>query len=247
MFLTLAAPLLASFDPMQTGSNALHPPDTTYLLGTDLLGRDVFSRVLFGGRQTLAIALLATGIAGAVGLLLGIMGGLTTVPYVDSLSTSIINTLLALPGLMIALVILTLLGQGSWQVALATGIAQIAPFARVARAAILTVRTTAYIESAVAVGAPHHHILRRHILPNASPTILGYAGVTFGYSILNATALSFLGFGGDLGVPDWGVILAEARLAFRSAPWIGIMPGILIFLTVWSVNRLADDLAMVRR
>ena len=240
---TMAAPLIAPFDPMSTtAGTAMQAPNGRNWLGTDLLGRDVFSRVLFGGQRTLWVAALATGIAVVPGLIIGLVAG-SLGAIIDRIIMIVINSLLAIPPFVSALVILTLLGQGTGQLALATGGAQIAVFAQVTRSATVSVRSEEYIEAARALGGSRLHSIRFHILPNIRPTIYGYAGVVFAYSILNSAALSFLGLGGDPGVPDWGAILADGRMAFQIAPWVAIAPGLLIMVTVMAVNTLADQLA----
>ncbi len=243
---SLAAPLLAPFDPMRTmPQDALRSPGSPYWLGTDFLGRDVFSRVLYGGQRTLAMAGVATLVAvlpGAViGLLAGSLGG-----WFDRGALVLLNVVLAIPPLVLALVVLTLVGQGSTRIALAVGLAQIAAYAQVTRSAALTVRGMSYIEGALALGASRWWIVWRHVLPNTLPVMLAYGSVTLSYCVINSAALSFLGLTGDLGVPDWGVILAEGRLDFQRAPWISIVPGLLIAVTVMTANALADSLARRR-
>jgi peptide/nickel transport system permease protein len=242
----LAAPLIAPHDPMRINSDSVaQPPDTGHPLGTDGLGRDVLSRVLYGGQRTLLVASLATLVAALPGLLIGLSVGAASA-QIDRIGTIVINSLLAIPALVLALVILTVAGQGAWQLALATGFAQIAAYAQVTRAATRSVRAAGFVEGAAAIGATWSRIVFGHILPNASPTLLSYTGVVFSYSIINSAALSFLGLGGQPGIPDWGVILAEGRDVFRTAPWVAIVPGLAITVVVMSVNTLVDKLAASR-
>jgi peptide/nickel transport system permease protein len=239
--ITIAAPLFAPFDPMQPfADRVMKPPDAVHWLGTDGLGRDVLSRVLYGGRRTLLIAAGATTTAILPGLLLGIVTLLGR--RLDQGVGVLINSLLAIPALVLALVVITLLGQGAWQIALATGCSHIAAYGQIARTAARSASLAEYVNSARAIGATRLWIIRRHILPTAAPTLLAYVGVIFSYSIINSAALSFLGLGGEPGIPDWGTILAEGRTTFRSAPWVGIVPGIAITVTVAAVNALADRL-----
>lgn len=243
ILVSLAASILAPFDPMSTtAGEAMQSPDSQNLLGTDLLGRDVLSRVLYGGQRTLQIAALATVIAIVPGLVAGLIAG-TIGSYVDRGIMVVVNSLLAIPPLVIALVTLTLLGQGSGQLAIATGVAQIAVFAQVTRSATKAVCSAEYVQASHALGATRWHIMIHHVLLNIRPALYSYAGVVFAYSILNSAALSFLGLGGDPGVPDWGTILADGRLAFQIAPWVAIAPGVMIMITVMSVNSLADHLS----
>lgn len=236
----IVAPLIAPADPMQVDpAHQFAPPTVDHLLGTDLLGRDVLSRVLVGGQHTLLIAALATLIAVIPGVLIGFAGAFTGA---DRLISVLLNAVLAFPGLMLALVVITLVGQGAIPLALATGIPQIAPCARIVRAAVMGARSSGYVESARSLGASPLRVIRVHIAPNVLLPLLAYTGVIFAYSILNSAALSFLGLGGEPGIPDWGVLLNEGRQAFRAAPWIAVAPGLAITLTVMLVNRAARQL-----
>lgn len=240
VLLVLIAPLLAPADPMRTDTaNQLQPPSSNHLLGTDLLGRDVLSRALYGGQHTLLIAALATVIAVVPGVVLGLLG---TFFWADRLIAVFINAMLAFPGLLLALLTMTLLGQGALPLALATGITQIAPCARMTRVAVISVRSLGYVDAARGLGATRLRLIAAHILPNILTIVLAYTGVIFAYAILNSAALSFLGLGDEPGVPDWGVMLYEGRQAFRSAPWIAAAPGLAITLTVILVNRAADKI-----
>lgn len=235
---TVFAPSLAPYDPMQIHAVILDLPSSDHLLGTDSLGRDVFSRLLYGGRHTLAIALIASGIALVIGVGLGIIWGLAP-KGLDDLLTVIMSAVLAIPSLLMALVILTLLGRGMGQIALAVGVSQIVLVVQVVRGATLGIRHAPYIESAYAIGATRARIIRHYILPNILPVVVSYGGVIVGYSLLNGTALTFLGLG-ELGVPDWGVILAEGRGVFDVAPRIAIYAGVLITSVVLAVNVIVD-------
>jgi ABC-type dipeptide/oligopeptide/nickel transport system permease subunit len=237
--LALFAPWLAPADPMKT--DPLHqyqPPDSAHFLGTDALGRDVLSRALYGGKRTLLVTIAATLITIAGGLSLGLTTGLAG-GWPEKMAMTLVDTILAFPSLLLALVILTLLGVGGFPLALATGLAQVGTFARVARSAVIGIRSLPYVEAARALGATQQRILRHHILPNIQPTLIAYATVVFSYNLLNSAALSFLGLGGEPGIPDWGVMLAEGREAFRIAPWIGVVPGMAITVTVIALNQLS--------
>lgn len=240
----LLAPVAAPYDAMRTDSaNTLQAPNAAHWLGTDALGRDVLSRALYGGQHTLLIAGAATLIAVVPGVLLGL---LSAVGWLERPIAVLTNALLAFPGLLLALLVITLLGQGAFQLALATGLTQVAPCARVTRAAVKAVLAQGYIEAARGLGAGQGRIVSRYVLPNVMATVLAYAAVIFAYAILNSAALSFLGLGGEPGIPDWGVMLAEGRQAFRLAPWVAAVPGLAITLTVLLANRAADVIAKVR-
>lgn len=242
----LVGPSLVTTDPLHTDPAAqLQPPGQQHPFGTDLLGRDVFSRVLHGGRLTLLIAALSTLLAFGIGLPIGGLAGMWP-EHAGAALMIVLNALLAIPGLVIALVVVTLMGRGSLPLVVALGIAQIAPVAVMTRSVILTVRSETYVDAALSLGATSVRILWSHILPNIRPTVLAYGGVVFSYTLLNGAALSFLGVGNEPGTPDWGVMLAEGRSAFRTAPWIGIAPGMAITLLVWAVNDLADRVSARR-
>ncbi len=237
---TLLAPAIAPDDPRHAISyGALMPPSAEHWLGTDALGRDVLSRTLWGGRQTLsmaAAALLVTIVPGAlIGSMAGFYGG-----WVDRVLMAGMDTLLAFPSLLLALALISLTGTGVFQVSLAVGIAGLPAFARIARTAVIDVRNRLYIEAAHAIGAKPRRIFVHHILPNVMETLAGFAAVSLSWALLNGAALAFLGFNGDPATPDWGAMLAEGRAAFRVAPWIALPPGLAITTLVYSINRLAD-------
>ena len=236
LVLVLAGPLIAPYDPMRTDPvNQLQPPSPSHPLGTDFLGRDVLSRALHGGQRTLLIAAVATAIALIPGVLIGLVSGLGA-RWLDDCVQVVVSAVLAFPGLMLALVVLTLVGGGA--LPLATGVMQIAPCARIVRAAVLEVRSQPYVQAANAVGATPLRVVYFYVLPNIQPVLVAYAIVIFSFSVLNNAALSFLGLGGAPGVPDWGTMLLDGRTAFRAAPWIGLAPGLGITATVFLLNQL---------
>jgi ABC-type dipeptide/oligopeptide/nickel transport system permease subunit len=245
--LALLSPVLTDFDPLKTNTDELNqPPGGIHPLGTDLLGRDVLSRLLYGGQRSLLVTALAALVAVVPGLCLGLLAGWFG-GWVDQGIMTVVNTLLAFPALLLALVCLTLLGRGAVPLALATGLAQMAGYISVVRGAVIGVREQTYVEAARSIGVGNGWILVRHILPNVQGTVLAFAGVVFSYCLLNSAGLSFLGLGGEPGIPDWGVMLAESRMAFRVAPWVSIAPGLAITVTVMAVNRLADEIGKPRQ
>ena len=234
------APVLTAADPMAANPpEANLPPSPAHLLGTDQFGRDVWSRTLWGGQRTLSVALLSTAIAIAPGLLLGLVAGYWG-GALDRALMALMDALLAFPGLLLAMALVALTGYGPQQIALAVGVAGAPAYARVARAAVLEARAMPYVEAARAVGARRARVITRHILPNIGGALVAFAAVTFSWSLLNAAALNFLGLGGSISAPDWGIMLADARAAFRVAPWIGAAPGLAITLTVLAANALAE-------
>lgn len=243
LFIALASALasvLTSADPMAVApAQANEPPTPEHLFGTDQFGRDVWSRTLWGGQRTLTVALVGTAIAIVPGLLIGLAAGYWG-GYLDRALMGAADVLLAFPNLLLAMTLVALLGYGTHQIALAVGLAGFPAYARVARAAALEVRGTLFVEAARAVGAGRGRIIARHILPNIGATLVAFGAVTFSWSLLNAAALNFLGLGGSISTPDWGIMLADARQAFRVAPWAGAAPGLAITLTVLAANALAE-------
>jgi len=241
--LSLFAPWLATHDPRQAKpEDQLQAPSASYWLGTDLLGRDVYSRILYGGRRTIGMALFTLVVTIVPGMVLGVVAGYGG-RRIDMVVMVAMDALLAFPGLIMALALIALFGQGVVQVALAVGIAGIPGYARVTRAVVLEARTRPFVEAAQALGARSTTIIWWHILPTVSPPLLAFAGVTLSWALLNGAALTFLGYGGDLAAPDWGVMLADGRSAFRLAPWAVIAPGMALSVTVFAINLLANGLA----
>lgn len=240
---SLGAPWIASHDPRAAEpENQLLEPSGEYLFGTDLLGRDVFSRVVYGGRRTLGVALLTAGITLAPGIAIGLVAGYAG-RWLDWALMSIMDALLAFPSLLLALALVTVFGSGVVQIAFAVGIAGIPAYARVVRAAVLEARAVPYVEAARAIGARPAGILARHVVPAIATPLLSFAGVTLSWAILNSAALMFLGYGGDVAAPDWGVMLADGRESFRTGPWVAVAPGVALSLTVFAINLLGNSVA----
>lgn len=238
--ISLAAPVIAPYDPLAApDGDELKPPSAAHPWGTDVIGRDVFSRTIYGGRQTLIVALAGLLIAVIPGAGLGVLAAV--VPnWVDRGIGAVLDALLSIPSLLIAFTILTMLGRGSMQIALACGIAVLPAYARITRAAALQLRSQAFVEAAYAIGATRSHVLRRTLLPNLLEQLISAATVMLAWIILNASSLHFLGLGGDPGIPEWGAMLAEARQTFRLAPWAALAPGLAITVTLFLVNIMAE-------
>jgi peptide/nickel transport system permease protein len=224
---------------MKTDTEAITlPPSSHHLFGTDGLGRDVLARFLYGGQRSLII----TGIGVMTASIMGLATGLAaSIPTIGRGGATLISALLALPQILVTFVILTLLGSSGLSLAVATGSAQIASYASIVHRALEQEQHQPHVEAAQALGGSRLHILFTHVLPGIKPTVLAYTGVTFSYCLLNSAAFSALGLGGELGVPDWGVMLAEGRAVFRSAPWVSVAPGVAILLTVATVNALINQ------
>jgi len=237
--LVLAAPLSGA-NPLATApADQLRPPSLAHPLGTDLLGRDVWSRLLWGGRLSLAAGLLAVGLVALPGTLLGMLAGYAG-GWPDRLLMRIVDVLLAFPSLLLTLTIIALLGTGLLSAAVAVGLAGVARFARLVRAAVLGVQSQPYIQAARVVGCRPGRILWRHVLPNASGTLIVLSSLELGYALLNISALGFLGLGAQPPAPEWGTMLADGRGLLRDAPWAAGAPGLAITLSVLAVNLLGD-------
>jgi peptide/nickel transport system permease protein len=239
---SLAAPLLSPYDPLAVSpTHQFLPPSRQHPAGTDLFGRDVATRLLYGGRLSVGIGMLAVPIAALPGTLLGLLAGYYG-KRVDRLVSWLVNVMLAFPSILLALTLMAVLGTGARNVVLAVGISGIPQYARLVRGQVLSARRQPYVRAAWTVGCTHTRILLRHILPNILGPIIVLATLDVGWAILNASALSFLGLGVQPPTPEWGAMLNEGRGYLRDAPWVTAAPGLAIALTVFSVNLLGDAL-----
>lgn len=234
--------LFAGRDPL-TGvpRDKLQPPGAEYLFGTDHLGRDVFSRVVHGtalSMQATAIAVAVGLVVGsAIGVLSGFVGGV-----VDDIIMRLVDVLLSIPGLLLSLAVVTALGFGTVNVAIAVGVASVASFARLMRSDVLRTRTQTFIEAAEVCGVRKPAILLRHVLPHSLGSVLVLAALEFGAAILAVSALSFLGFGAPPPAPEWGSLVAEGRNYLATAWWLTTLPGLVIAMAVLSANRISRAL-----
>ena len=220
---------------------ALRAPDQVHWMGTDQYGRDVYSRVIHGSSISLTIGFISVGIAAtagtAVGLMAGFYGG-----RVDGILMRIIDVMLAFPGILLALAIVSVLGPSLRNLMIAVGISAIPFYARLVRGSVLVAKEQLYVEAARVVGVPISTILIRHILPNVVAPIIIAATLGMGSAILAAAGLSFIGLGSQPPTPEWGRMLSEGRDYLRDGWWISTFPGIAIMLTVLGVNMLGDGL-----
>jgi peptide/nickel transport system permease protein len=236
------APLIVPHDPLTVAPETqLKPPSTVHWAGTDLFGRDVFSRLLFGGRVSLLVGVVAVLIASVPGTALGLIAGYYR-SWVDGLIMRVMDLMLSFPGILLALGIVALLGPGLLNVMIAVGIAGIPSYTRLVRGSVLAVKKNLYVRAARTIGCRDGRILLRHILPNVLAPIVVLTTLDIAWAILNASSLSFLGLGAQPPTPEWGAMLSEGRGYMRQAPWITIAPGLAIMLTVLSVNLLGDGL-----
>lgn len=228
--------LLATHDPFQTSAAlAFKPPSAEYWFGTDAAGRDVYSRIVFGARQSLLVGVLATLIGLVGGIVLGLTSALSN-RFIDAVLGRAIEVIFVFPTLLVALVLITVTGTGISSVIIAVGIGSIADNARLIRAQAFKVRHSNYVIAARALGHSRWQVIFRTILPNVMQPIVVIATIGVGYSILWAASLSFLGLGAQPPSPEWATMLADGRSYIQSAPWITIIPGVLLTLTVLSLT-----------
>jgi len=219
----------------------LMPPNKAHWAGTDLFGRDVLSRVLYGGRTTLLVGAAAVLLAFVPGTVVGMLAGYHG-RRVDDLIMAITNIMLAFPGILLALAIVSLSRRSRWSVIIAVGVSSIPAYTRLVRGQVLGVRKHPYVRSAVSVGCSTRRILWRHILPNVRSSLLVMATLNIGWAMLNASALGYLGLGAQPPTPEWGVMLREGRDVLREAPWVACVPGLALALVVLAVNMVGDGL-----
>ncbi len=237
----LLAPVLAPYDPIQISRDVMQPPSLDHLMGTDNLGRDVFSRVVYGARVSLQMGFIAVAIAASIGTLVGVIAG-TYGGLVDGFFMRLIDALMALPGILLALTVAATLGPGLYNAMIAVGVAWIPSFARIVRSSVLQIKETTYVEAARASGASDLRLIFRHILPNTLAAIMVLASLGVATAILVGAALSFLGVGASPPTAEWGIMLSDGRPYMRSAWWIMAFPGLAITVTVLGANLVGDGL-----
>lgn len=233
---------LAPHDPIRvTPDAALQAPGSRYLLGTDLLGRDILSRLIHGARISLRVGLVSVGIAAMTGTTLGLLAGFYG-RWLDLIVMRLIDLMLAFPNVLLALAIIAILGPSIFNLMIAVGISATPGYARLVRGSVLSAKENVYVEAAVAVGAADGLILWRHILPNVLAPIIILATLGMAGAILTGAALSFLGLGVQPPTPEWGTMLSDGRNYLRKAWWITTFPGLAIMITVLAINMLGDGL-----
>lgn len=237
----LAPGVFTPYDPVAGSGPALHPPGGAHWFGTDATGRDVFTRVVHGAGNSLSAAAIAVAVGFSAGTALGLLAG-TTRGWVDALIMRAVDVLLAIPGLLLALTIIILLGFGTAQAAIAVGCTSIAAFARLMRTRVLEVRTSDYIEAAHASGAGTWALMWRHILPNSLGPVTALAALHLGTAILAISTLGFLGYGAPPPTPEWGLMIAEGRDYIATAWWLTTLPGAVVVTVVLAANRIAARL-----
>jgi peptide/nickel transport system permease protein len=222
--LALAAPLVAPYDPIALSSDTLAPPGPQHLMGTDNLGRDIFSRVIYGTRISLSMGVVAIAVAVVLGTAMGILAGIYG-GWLDSVLMRLVDALMAFPGILLALAIAAMLGPGIYNAMIAVGVAYMP-----------------YIEAARALGCGDARLIRAHVLPNVVTPILVLATLGVAGAILFGASLSFLGLGAQPPTAEWGIMLSDGRQFIRLAWWIMAFPGLAITITVMAANLLGDGL-----
>jgi peptide/nickel transport system permease protein len=242
VLVAITAPFIAPFDPAeQHPGYELRPPGAPYLLGTDDFGRDVLSRIIFGSQLSLLVGVVAVLLGAGLGTPVGFVGGYFS-GWLDSVLMRVCDALLAMPGLLMAIAVIAILGSGTVQTAVAVAIVSVPEFARLARATVLGERDREYVHAAVSLGCPHHRVMLRHLLPNCTGPLLVQLSLAMGFAVLASAALSFLGLGTGPPAPSWGGMLHDSREYLRQAPWYGVFPGVALALLLVGLNYLSDAL-----
>jgi peptide/nickel transport system permease protein len=237
----LLGPLIAPHDPTDTVAMARQPPSGEFWLGTDTLGRDVFSRVLVGSQVSLQLGLISVGLGAVPGVLMGLIAGYVG-GWADTIISRFVDALLAFPSILLALVIIAALGPSLPNVMIAVGIGTIPLYARLTRGSVLGVKRLPYVEAARVLGNPPARIMLRHVLANCYAPIVVLSTLQVGNAILVGSGLSFLGLGAQPPTPEWGLMSAEGRDVLRRAWWISTFPGIAILSVVVACNLVGDGL-----
>lgn len=236
------APVFSPYDPIAVDvTNTLAPPSLSHPLGTDTIGRDVLSRIIYGGRVSVRVGVLAILIAAGVGLPLGMISGYYG-KWIDRVISRLVDVLLAFPGILLALAVVAVLGSTVLNATIAVGISLIPGFVRLARSSFLSAKENVYVEAAKVIGMSDVRIMIRHILPNIIAPVMVLGTVAMGWAIIIGSSLSFLGLGVQAPTPEWGADLASGREWIRMAWWMSTFPGLAIMLLIVAVNLLGDGL-----
>jgi peptide/nickel transport system permease protein len=242
ILVAVAAPALAPYHPnYQHDGDELLAPGGAYALGTDELGRDILSRIIWGSRVSLLVGIVAVAIGAGVGIPTGLAAGFFG-GWLDSLIMRIWDGLLAFPGILMGIAVVTVLGPGAINAAIALAIVNIPEFSRLTRACVLRERERDYVLAARCVGGRDGRLIGRHLLPNCLAPILVQLSLSMGFAVLLEAALSFLGLGTQAPDPSWGSMLNDSRAYLRQAPWYGVFPGVALAALLVGLNYLSDAL-----
>ncbi|MCY4020911.1 MAG: ABC transporter permease [Chloroflexi bacterium] len=238
---TVCASFISPYDPLSQEFDILQPPSPVHPLGTDDLGRDLFTRILYGARVSLFVGVVTVTISMMLGVAMGILAGYYG-GWIDIFFMRYIDLQWAFPNFIIAVYLVAVFGTGLANVIVAISLAFLDDFARITRGMVLSIREEEYVLAARSIGASGPVIMLRHILPNAIAPIIVQATLSVSFAILAEAGLSFLGLGVKASTPTWGLIISDARSFFTRAWWLGIYPGLAIMITVLSINFLGDAL-----
>jgi glutathione transport system permease protein len=239
---TIGAPWIAPYGPATPDyDNVLAGPSWQHICGTDTFGRDIWSRILWGGRISLTVGFVSVALGGVAGVALGLISGFFG-GIIDALIMRVMDVLLAFPGILLAIGVVALLGPGIDNVIYAIAVFSVPVFARLVRGSTLALKQTLYVQASRSIGVRAPLIMLRHILPGTLPSVIVYCSLRVGTSILTAAALSFIGLGAPPPSPEWGAMLAEGRSYLGVADQITLFPGLAIFVTVLAFNLLGDGL-----
>ncbi len=238
----ITAPLVATHDPLYQDYGAVFAePSAQHFFGTDRLGRDVFSRVVYGTRISLAVGILAVSVGMALGVPLGLVAGYSR-GWVDNVLMRFMDAILVIPGLIFALTLMAILEPNLWNVMIALGVNAMPNYARLIRSQALSVMENEYIAASRALGCSRRRIIFRHVFPNALSPVIVQASLAMGYAVLSEAGLGFLGVGVQPPTPTWGSVLNQGAPYLERAWWVSFFPGLAIFLLVLSFNLVGDAL-----
>src|SRR5512140_2019058 len=240
--LAVAAPLIAPADPLkQVLSTRLKPPSAAHWLGTDQLGRDVLSRMIYGARISLLIGTVVVGLAGSLGTFVGLVAGYSS-GWLDEALMRLTDVFFAFPALILAMAISGALGPSLTNAMIAIAVVSWPTYARLVRAQVLSLRERSYVEASYCLGASRTYTVWYHILPNILASLMVQASFDMGGAILSAAGLSFIGFGTQPPTAEWGVMISEGRNYIATQPWLSLFPGLAILFTVAAFNLIGDGL-----
>ena len=238
--------IFTSFDPyVGVPGEALSAPSAAHWFGTDSTGRDLFTRVVYGSRYSLTGGVVAVAVGLVAGTAIGVIAG-TIGGVIDEVLMRIVDVLLSIPGLLLSLSVIILLGFGTTNAAIAVGVTSVASFARLSRSEVVRVRRAEFVEAAFGSGGRWWGVLLRHVLPNSLTPVLALAAMQFGTAILAISTLGFLGYGAPPATPEWGLLISEGRSHLATSWWLTTLPGLVVVAVVLSANRLSGAIATAR-
>ena len=242
IIVAILAPVIAPYHyAEQHPKDSYAPPSAKYPLGTDKLGRDIFSRLVYGSRYSLSMGVIAVAIAAVIGITVGAVAGFYG-GWVDNLLMRLLDVYQSIPMFLLCVTLAAILGPSLRNAIIALGVCTVPGYARIMRATVLTVREKEYIEAEKAINARDARIILKHIIPNAMAPIIVEITMGVGSCILSGASLSFIGLGAQAPIPEWGAMISDARSVMREAPTLSLYPGICVMLAVLSCNLLGDGL-----